>query len=64
MKIKAHKHKAKSNMVLHLNSVEEIEYEKLKKAVFNSDMEKLRLFARMLHLNNLYKRAVVIKKPV
>ena len=30
MKIKAHKHKAKSNMVLHLNSVEEIEYEKRK----------------------------------
>ena len=49
---------------LHYNSIEEMEQEKLKNAVFNSDMEKLKLFTRMLRVNKMYKRAIITQKPI
>lgn len=50
--------------VVSYNSIEEIEQDKLKNAVFNSDMEKLKLFIRMLEVNKMYKRAIITQKPI
>ena len=36
--------------------------ERLRRAIFRSDMEKLRLFTKMLHKNNILNKAVVTHK--